>query len=154
MILIAAMTQDRIIGKECGLPWNIPEEYRHFLAIITGQTIIAGRKSYEIFGKDLTSAHDIVISRGQPAIPHVTICASMTEAVATAKRWQKEVFCIGGAEIYQLALPLADKMYLSMIKRDYPGDTRFPPFDHSEWRIASRQNHADFEFIIYTRRRS
>jgi dihydrofolate reductase len=151
MILIAAMTRARVIGKGDGLPWSIPEEYAQFLRTIDGQIIIAGRRSYQIFGPDLTSRHNIVISRQQLDWPNVLACNSMEQAYTRAKSLGRKIFCIGGAAIYALALPHADKLYLSFIKKDYDGDTYFPAFDRSAWRTESRRDYPDFEFVIYGR---
>lgn len=151
MIIISAMSNDRIIGSGAGMPWSVPEEYQQFLGLIEGQTVIMGRRSYEIFGPDLTSSHNIVVSRSESTQEGVIACGSIDQAVEKAASFGKTVFSAGGATIYQQTLPLADAMYISFIKGNFDGDTYFPNFDVSEWDIAERRDHEGFEFVHYRR---
>ena len=152
MIIISAMSYDRVIGSGAGMPWNIPEEYQQFLRFVDGQTVIMGRRSYEIFGDDLTSAHNIVISRSIKEVPGAVVCASVDEAIAAARSYGKTVFSAGGGSIYAQTISLADAMYLSYIKGDFDGDTYFPDFDEAEWDIVNREDHPAFEFVVYQRK--
>ena len=152
MIIISAMTRDRVIGSNGGLPWSIPEEYEQFLAQVRGQAVIFGRKSYEIFGGDLPEAELFVISRSSK-VAGARVFHDVEQAVAAARETGKTVFSAGGASIYRLTLPMADTMYLSIVKEDYEGDTRFPEFDESEWTISRRDDHPAFEFRHYERNR-
>jgi dihydrofolate reductase len=151
MILISAMSRDRVIGSGTGMPWNVPAEYRQFLDLIRGQTVIMGRRSYEIFGKDLTSAHTIVVSRSAETPAGTTLCSSIETAVSTAKSFGKTVFSAGGAAIYEQTLPLADRMFISYIDGEYSGDTYFPQWDETQWREEERAQHPGFEFVAYRR---
>ncbi|MEM9659723.1 MAG: dihydrofolate reductase [Planctomycetota bacterium] len=162
MILISAMTEDRIIGAGDGMPWDVPEEYQQYLDFTRGQTIILGRRSMEIFGPDLTAAHAVVLSRSDSVDRpdgyegDLTTAAGLDEAVAAAEAYGKTVFCGGGANVYAQCLPLADAMYLSTIKphavdRDLPGDAHFPEFDPADWRVAEERDHPDFHFVHYER---
>lgn len=146
------MSKDRVIGSGDGMPWNVPEEYEQFLRLVADQTVIMGRRSYEIFGPDLTSAHNIVVSRSGSSQDGVTICGSIEEAVETAATFGTTVFSAGGATIYQQTLPLADAMYISYIKGDFTGDTLFPEFDEGDWDVSERRDHDAFEFVHYQRR--
>ena len=146
------MSYDRVIGVGEGMPWNIPEEYQQFLRFIEGQTVIMGRRSYEIFGADLTSAHNIVVSRSVTTMPGAVVCPSLEAAVAQAEAFGKTIFSAGGATIYRQTLPLADQMYLSFIKGTFSGDTLFPPFDKADWEVVQREDHPAFEFVVYQRR--
>ncbi len=121
MIIISAMSYDRVIGLGAGMPWNVPEEYQQFLRFVEGQTVIMGRRSYEIFGDDLTSAHHIVVSRSMKSVPGAVVCAGIEEAVETARSFGKTVFSAGGGSIYAQTIPLAHTMYLSYIKGDFEG---------------------------------
>ena len=152
MILISAMSKDRVIGSGDGMPWSVAEEYQQFLQFIDGQTVMMGRRSYEIFGPDLTSAHTIVISRSGVDAEGIIVCSSIAEAVETAESFGKTVFSAGGATIYQQTMPLADTMYLSFIKGAFSGDTYFPAFGEDEWQVAQRRDHAEFEFVEYKRK--
>ena len=152
MIIISAMSRDRVIGSGDGMPWNVPEEYQKFLRFVEGQTVIMGRRSYEIFGDDLTTTHNIVVSRSIKEMPGAVVCSSVEEAVATARSYGKTVFSAGGGSIYAQTLPLADAMYLSYIKGHFEGDTYFPAFDEAEWDVVKREDHPAFEFVVYERR--
>ena len=153
MIIISAMSYDHVIGSGNGMPWNVPEEYQQFLRFVEGQTVIMGRRSYEIFGDDLISAHNIVVSRSIKEAPGAVVCVGVEEAVATARSFGKTVFSAGGGSIYAQTIALADAMYLSYIKGDFEGDTYFPDFDEAAWDIIQREDHPAFEFVVYQRRR-
>lgn len=155
MIIIGAMTRDRVIGKGDGLPWDVPEEYAQFLRLIAGQTIILGRRSYEIFREGLTSAHTVVVSRHAdggdlPGAP--VVVPSVEGALRVAESFGTTVFSSGGASIYEQTVPLADAMYLSYIKGDYDGDAYFPAFDEREWTVERHEDHPRFEFVVYRRK--
>ena len=148
------MTRDRVIGYRNGLPWDIPQEFQHFLKTIKGQTIIMGRKSYEIFEGPMEFKHAIVISRSTSRLENVTVCGTIAEAVERAAEFGLDVYCCGGAQVYTECLPLAEKMYLSFIKKDYVGDTYFPNFDLSQWTEMDRRNFTEFDFVSYERKRT
>ena len=99
MILIAALGTDRVIGAGDGMPWRVPEEYAHFLTLIEGQTVLMGRRSWGIFGRDLTSAHNIVISRSTTEFPGAEAAASLEAAIDRGRELGRIVFCAGGAGI-------------------------------------------------------
>ncbi len=151
MIIISAMGRNRVIGSGAGMPWNIPEEYAQFLRHITDATVIMGRKSWEIFGKELTSAHNIVVSRSGASIDGATVVDGIEAAVETARGFGKPIFSAGGAQIYRQTLPLADAMYISYIKGDFEGDRYFPEFDATRWKVRDRRDHDAYEFVVYER---
>jgi dihydrofolate reductase len=122
------------------------------LRFVEGQTVIMGRRSYEIFGDDLTSAHNVVVSRSVRAAPGAIVCASVEEAIAAARSFGKTVFSAGGGSLYAQTIPLADAMYLSYIKGHFDGDTYFPDFDEAAWDVVRREDHPAFEFVVYQRR--
>jgi len=147
------MTRDRVIGNANGLPWSIPDEYRQFLGHVRGQAVIFGRKSFEIFGRDLPDSELYVVSRSVAVMKGAHVCSTVEEAAAQAQQTGLRVFSAGGASIYRQTMPMADAMYLSIIKGDYSGDARFPEFDEQDWRVTLRDDHPEFEFRIYERRR-
>jgi dihydrofolate reductase len=154
LILISAMTRDRVIGNNNALPWNIPQEYASFLAHVRGHPIIMGRTSFEIFGPDLTESKLFVVSRTIGAMSGACACSDIESAVKRAGEYGDRVFSAGGASIYRQTLPMADAMYLSIIKKDYQGDTYFPEFDDvDDWALESSQDHTAFELRIYRRQR-
>jgi len=154
MIIIGAMSADHVIGSGDGMPWDVPEEYAHFLRLIEGQTVIIGRRSYEIFGASLASAHTVVVSRSAATLPGAVVAASVADAVQEAETLGPTVFSAGGASIYAQTIPLADAMYLSYIKGHYTGDAHFPAFDDREWAVERREDHPRFEFVVYRRARA
>jgi dihydrofolate reductase len=153
MIIIGAMSTDHVIGSGNGMPWDVPEEYAQFLQFIDGQTVIIGRRSYEIFGAGLTSAHTLVVSRSAGRLSGAVTVASVEDALRVADTFNKAVFSAGGASIYAQTIPLADTMYLSYIKGTFSGDARFPAFSDLEWEIVRREDHPRFEFVVYRRTR-
>jgi dihydrofolate reductase len=152
MIVIGAMASNRVIGSGDGMPWDVPEEYAHFLRLIERQTIIIGRRSYEIFREGLTSAHNIVVTRSSGDIAGAIVVPSIEDAVRMAKSLGPTFFSAGGASIYAQTIPLADAMYLSYIKGHYTGDAYFPEFREDDWIVAKRDDHARFEFVEYRRK--
>jgi dihydrofolate reductase len=146
------MDRNRLIGSGAGLPWHVPDESAHFLSLIEGQTVILGRKSYPAFGRNLTSAHNIVVSKSVGELPGAVIVSTIEEACSLAASFGKTVFSAGGASIYEQTLPLASHMYLSYMKGRYHGDSYFPIFDVSQWEAVSREDHAEFEFVVFQRR--
>lgn len=152
MIIIAAMTEDRVIGSGPGMPWHVPEEYHQYLRFIEGQTVIIGRKSFEIFGDDLTCENTIVVSGSLQQTPNIHICVSFDDAVQRSSQFDKTVFIAGGASMYQRGIPLAERMYLSTIKGEFPGDTYFPEFDQHVWTVEKEEPHEAFVFRIYRRK--
>jgi dihydrofolate reductase len=152
MIIISAMSRDRVIGSGEGMPWSVPEEYRQFLGFVKGQSVIMGRRSYEIFGPDLDDSLNFVISRSNIQIDGATVCGSVGEALQQAEVSGRIVYSAGGGSIYTQTIPLADSMYISYIKGEFSGDTYFPEIDEKEWGVAESKDHHDFEFVVYQRR--
>ena len=133
------------------MPWDVPDEYAQFLRSIEGQTVIMGRRSWTIFGADLTSAHNVVISRSVKELDGAVVVPSLETAVEVARGFGKTVFSAGGASIYGQTIPLADTMHLSFIKGEFDGDAFFPEFDEAEWNVTRREDHPEFEFVVYER---
>ncbi len=149
--IIAALTEDRVIGIDNALPWRIPEDLKNFKRLTSGNTVVMGRKTFESIGKPLPDRNNIVISRSLNSVEGAVVCSSFEEALEKAKSFNVDVFIIGGASIYELALPLADKMFLSFVKGQYEGDTFFPVFDESDWIVDSREDYGEFELVVYSR---
>ena len=152
LILISAMTRNRVIGKDRALPWNIAEEYAHFLDAVRGHPIIMGRTSYEIFGGDLPESRMIVVSSSLSELPDADVCPGIGAAVERAGSYGDRAFSAGGATIYRQTLPLARAMYLSFVKQDYEGDVFFPEWNDDEWEVTTRKDRGKYEFRIYERR--
>ncbi|UCH53913.1 MAG: dihydrofolate reductase [Pseudomonadota bacterium] len=135
------MAQNRVIGIKNGLPWHLPNDLKHFRRITTGHPIIMGRKNFESIGKPLPQRTNIVVTRDRNySAPGCIVVHSLAEALAAAEP-ASEAFIIGGAQIYEQALPTAKRMHLTLVHADVSGDTRFPDFVWSDWRIVDREDH-------------
>ena len=154
MILIAAMTKDRIIGKNNAMPWHIKAESARFFQTTAGQTLVMGRKTFESIGggTPLPRRKTIVVSRSMAPREDIDVCRSLEEAIEKARTYGKKTFIAGGSEIYRQALPLANALYLSYIKEDYDGDSYFPDFNESDWDIIKTEDHPEFTFVAYKRK--
>ncbi len=164
--LIAAVTKNRVIGRNNDLPWKLPDDMKYFMETTTGHPVIMGRKNFDSLPpkfKPLKDRLNIVLTRNPTALAAypVRTVDSMQEAMAIAAQEPSggEVFVIGGAQIYSLALPLADRLYITEIDAVIEGDTFFPEFDRGKWQEVSRRHHdADarhafaFDFVVYERK--
>ncbi|RCS58663.1 dihydrofolate reductase [Parvibium lacunae] len=125
--LIVATAKNRAIGINNTLPWHLPEDLRYFKTLTTGHTIIMGRKTYESIGKPLPNRRNIVISRQTSYAPEgVSVFHTLDVALAACAQ-EQEVFLIGGAMLYEQALPLTQRLYITEIDLDVAGDAFFPP---------------------------
>lgn len=152
MILIAAMTENRIIGKDNALPWHISKESKHFRRLTTGGTMIMGRRTYDSIGKPLPNRRNIVVSRTMSPTYGVDVCDSLENAVLLAESFGGEIFCMGGAELYRQTLNIADKLYISYVKGSFSGDTYFPEFEDG-WEKEKEEEHEEFRFVVYHRKK-
>jgi dihydrofolate reductase len=158
LALIAAVAQNRTIGKDGGMPWHIPADLAYFRKVTRGHAVIMGRKTWESLGKALPQRRNIVVTSNRDAVfPGAETAGSLEEAVALCAG-EKVVFCIGGAVLYKEALPDADLLYLTEIQEVIEGDTQFPVVDWNEWSIEFRnpqRQEADpkcFDFVLYGRK--
>src|SRR3989338_2231959 len=158
---IVAVTKNDVIGKDGGILWYLPADLSHFKQTTMGHPIIMGRKTHESIGKTLPGRYNVLITRQKDYQPAdgCTVVNSIEEALNLPKvKTDSEVFIIGGAEIYNQAMPLADRIYLTRIHTKMEGDKLFK-FDESKWREVSRQEHkADeknrygYDFLILGKR--
>lgn len=141
LAIIVAISENNAIGKNNQLLWHLPADLKHFKEITTGNTIIMGRKTFDSIGKPLPNRRSIVISRNiNLVIPGVETVTSLENAIELCKH-DKEAFIIGGAEIYQQALPYATHIYLTLVHQEYEADAFFPTIDPSEWKEVNSVNH-------------
>lgn len=138
--IIVAVAKNGVIGDKNSLLWHIREDMVHFRTLTSGHPVIMGRKTYDSIGRPLPKRTNVVITRDtELQIEGCTMAHSLEEAIALFDP-QEEIFIIGGAQIYTQALPLAHRIYLTVVERDYQGDTSFPEIDYSVWRQTSRED--------------
>lgn len=141
--LIAAMANNRVIGRDGQMPWHLSADLQRFKQITLGSPILMGRKTFDAIGKPLPGRDNLVISR-DPGYRRTgcRVFADIDSAMrAVANR--DELFVIGGATLYEALLPMADLLYLTVINRPFAGDTYFPPIDCKDWLEISREDVAD-----------
>ena len=156
--IIAALSQNRVIGVGNQLPWHLSADLRHFKTLTLGKPVIMGRKTFDSIGKALHGRRNIVISsQSHLKSSGCEIFHSFEKALAAVKT-ENEVMIIGGASLYKIALPLAEKMYLTLIDYEFEGDTFFPQWVSSQWSEISNEffpadekNPYDYQFVIMSR---
>ncbi|MCH5334837.1 MAG: dihydrofolate reductase [Alistipes sp.] len=155
--IIVAVASNGVIGDNNGLLWHIGEDMRYFKRVTSGHPVVMGRKTYESLGRPLPGRDNVVITRSDIEIEGCRVAHSLAEAVAPFAA-DAEVFIIGGAQIYAEALPVADRLYITRVGREYKGDTSFPEYDESCWRLVSAERFkcgekfdAPFAFEVYER---
>lgn len=152
--LIVAMGKNRVIGKDNQMPWHLPADLAYFKKVTTGHPIIMGRKTFQSIGRPLPNRENIILTRDKMfKHDNCTIINCVEEALALAA--SKDIFVIGGAEIYEQFLPFAKKIYITQIHENFSGDTFFPKLT-KEWQLQSSQLHSkdeknkyDYEFQLF-----
>ena len=142
--MIAAMANDRVIGKDNQMPWHMPADLAHFKRVTLGKPVIMGRKTYDSIGRALPGRLNIVITRDSTySLNDATVVNSIEAALEQAKSaTTDEVMIIGGGAIYAKLLPQADRLYLTFIDADVAGDTYFPDFTEiADWHEVERAEH-------------
>ena len=149
--LIAAMANNRVIGLEGKMPWHIPLDLKRVKSLTLGKAIIMGRKTFDSIGKALPGRHNIVITRQtEVKLAGAIIVNDLDQALAAARQYQsEEAIIFGGAQIYKLAMPKVEIMYLTRIDKDFAGDTFFPAWDDAEWQVVSSEDHIGDDFIYH-----
>lgn len=159
--LIAALAENRVIGKNNDLPWRLPDDMKFFMETTKGHHVIMGRKNYDSLKdkyKPLPNRTNIVVTRQKDfKAPGCIVVNAVEKSLEIAQQNNEpEAFVIGGAEIYKLTLPKADRLYMTEIHASVEGDTYFPEFSKTEWKETERKHHpADerhkysFDFVIY-----
>ncbi|KQQ59335.1 diacylglycerol kinase [Pseudomonas sp. Leaf129] len=154
--LIAALAENRVIGIDNSMPWHLPGDFKYFKATTLGKPIIMGRKTWDSLGRPLPGRLNLVVSR-QPGLqlPGAEVFASLDAAIERAEAWAHEqgadeVMLIGGAQLYELGLSQADRLYLTRVALQPEGDAWFPEFDENQWqKVSSVANEAVDEKPAY-----
>lgn len=159
--MIAALDRNRGIGRDNGMPWHLPDDFRHFKALTLGKPILMGRKTAQSLGRALPGRTNLVLTRsGQVPFAGMQAVASLDEAkVIAAAEGAGELCVIGGGEIYRLLLDQASDLYLTWVDTEVVADTHFPEVDPAQWQEVDSQPHAAderhafaFRFAHYVRR--
>lgn len=159
--LIAAVAENRTIGRDGGLPWHLPGDLKHFKALTTGKPVVMGRRTFQSIGKPLPGRPNVVISRGGMFKPDgVALCASIGDALDDAERMAyeigaDEIMVIGGERVYRETLSVAGRIYLTEVLCRAEGNAYFPELDREEWVETARENgrrgegdDQDYNFVI------
>lgn len=160
LALIAALAANRMIGRDNGMPWHLPEDLKRFRALTMGHPIIMGRKTWDSLGRPLPGRTSIVVSRQADLdIAGAHVAPSLDAAIERAATAEggDEAFVIGGAQLYALALPRVDRLLLTEIADAFDGDTLFPDVDRADWVETARENAVSasglrYAFVDYARR--
>ncbi len=142
LALIAAVADNGVIGRGNDLPWRLPADLRRFKRLTLGHHLIVGRKTWQAIGRPLPGRTMLVLSRTRrPAPAGARLCGSLDEALAVAERaGDDEPFVAGGEQIYRLALPRAERIYLTRVHAAPDGDAHFPELEPGSWRLVSRED--------------
>lgn len=155
--IVVAADINNVIGNENKLIWHLPADLAYFKKVTMGKTIVMGRKTFESIGRPLPGRKNVIITRNQSYSPEgVFVYHNSDEVIAEFSN--QELMIIGGAEIYNLFLPITEKIYLTRVHHSFEGDTIFPSLNNSEWKIISEEfhlrdekNHYDYTFMLYER---
>lgn len=163
--MIAAVAENHVIGKNNDLVWSLPDDMRYFMQTTSGYPVIMGRKNYDSIPdkyRPLKNRTNIIITRNAAYkaddCPDCIVVNSIDDALTEAKKENKEIFIIGGGQIYEVGLHLCDRLYITEIKASFDGDAFFPAFNKSDWKESSRESHVkddrhdyEFDFVVYDR---
>jgi len=135
--LLVAYDLNRVIGIDNKMPWHIPEELQYFKKVTMGKAIVMGRKTFESIGRPLPGRLNIVVTRNEDyEASGAEVFHNLQKALERGKEYSDEVVIIGGAEIFNLSIDIADRLYITIIRKEYEGDTFFPAHDDS-WKLVS-----------------
>ena len=158
---IVAASLNNVIGVNGGMPWHMPTDLKYFKDKTWGHHIVTGRRNYEVEGKALPGRVNIVLTRNPDyKIPDGIVVHTLEDAIDIARKaGETELFIVGGEEIYKLAMPVTDRIYLTRIHTEVKGDTFYPELDMNIWQEVSREQHKkdendpfDYDFLVYERK--
>jgi dihydrofolate reductase len=152
--IIVAIGKNFVIGKDGWMPWNIPEDLRQFKAKTLNHTVVMGRKTFEAIGRPLPKRRNIVVTRDPRwHFDGVETIADLEAFLHENQSSDEEIFIAGGAQIYQVALPYADKLIISHIDTEIDGDTFFPKWDRSRFDVVDTVEYTDFSVKTYIKKK-
>lgn len=164
LVLVAAVADNDVIGREGALPWRLKSDMRHFRILTLGHPVVMGRKTFQSIGKPLPGRTTIVVTRDPAfAAAGVVVASSLAAALAVARadalrRGAGAIMLVGGGELYREAMPVADRLEITRVHTAPAGDAVFPPIDDAVWRAAAHsagqrgpEDEAPFTFVTYAR---
>jgi dihydrofolate reductase len=140
--LIVAMSRNAVIGKDNRLPWHLPADLKRFKELTMGHTIVMGRKTWASIGRPLPGRRSVIVSRNPDFHADGAVVAHTLDAALAASPDDNEIFIIGGEQIFRLAMPHANRIYLTIVQADVEGDTFMPAIDPGQWRKTFSEAHA------------
>lgn len=157
--LIAALDENRVIGDGNKLPaWEAPGDLKRFKSLTEGKVVVMGRKTFESLGKPLPRRLNLVVSTTMEPAPGVHVARNLDEAIRQADvlgrqfNFGEEIMVIGGAQIYEQALPFASKLYLTLVQGIHPGDIFFPSLNEKEWELTLREDLPTHSYLVFERK--
>jgi dihydrofolate reductase len=153
--IVAAVARNGVIGVDGGLPWHLPDDLRRFKALTLGHVLVMGRKTYESIGRPLPGRTTVVVTRNaawDPGSEEVVVAPELEEAVRAAAAIDEAVFVVGGAQVYADALPLTDRLELTLVDDEPDGDTTFPAVEWDDWVEVGREQGDGVAYVTYERR--
>lgn len=164
IVLVAAVAENGVIGRDNDMPWRLPSDLRHFRAVTMGKPVIMGRKTFESIGRALPGRDNLVVTRNTGFLaPGAELCHSLDAAITKAEslardRGVAEICVIGGGTLYAAAIDRAARLHITEVKAAPEGAVRFPEIDLSEWREVAREgpirhegDSATISFVVYER---
>jgi dihydrofolate reductase len=153
LTLVAAYADNRVIGDHGRIPWHLSEDFAHFKATTMGGVLVMGRATYDSIGRPLPGRTTIVVTRNRDwSADGVLVSHSLPDALDLAARQRGEAYAVGGAQIYEQALPLATHQVLTEVHLSPDGDTFYPAFDLDEWVETKREPRDGFTWVWWERR--
>ena len=156
--IIVAMAENGVIGRDMDLPWHISADLKRFKALTMGHHIVMGRKTFESIGRLLPGRTTVIVTRQSDYQVDGAVIVNSLEAAQAAATDDSELFIIGGGQVYEIALPLADRLHVTRVHTEVDGDTSFPAIDWDQWELVSAERHGadekndhDFTFESYQR---
>jgi len=148
--IIAAVSKNGVIGVDNTLPWDLPVDLKRFKEITTGNVVIMGRKTYESIGKALPNRVNIVVTRDKNFFVSGVLSANSLDSALLKAGNNKDIFIIGGGEIYRQSMDFVDKLYITEVDMEVEGDTTFPTIS-DKWNVSNEEDFEGGKFLTYSR---
>lgn len=137
---VVALDRNKVIGKDGGLPWRLPDDMKHVREVTIGKPVIMGRRTYESIGKPLAGRTNIVLTRDRSFHPEGVLVARTPDEALRLAGDAPEIIVFGGAQVFRAFLPMTQRIYLTQVDAEVNGDTYFD-FGPGEWRVLSNERH-------------